>query len=178
MRKIFIFFLFIAAALNARADHITGGEMFYTFVGISNAGINSGNYIYSVTLKLFMRCNSGRAFNDPTIISIFERGNGVRVSDLTIPLSSQQTLNYTNNNPCITDPPAVCYVVGFFNFTVALPPNASGYVIASQVNYRIAGINNLSPGYGTVGATYTAEIPGTSASPDDPKNSSGIGFSW
>jgi gliding motility-associated-like protein len=172
MRKIFIFFLFTTAVLSARADHITGGEMYYTFIGISNSGVNSGNYIYNVTLKLFMRCNSGRAFNDPTLISIFDRSNSLRVTDLSIPLSSQQTLNYTNNNPCITNPPAVCYVVGYFNFTVALPPNAAGYVIASQVNYRIAGINNLSPGYGTIGATYTAEIPGTSSGPDDPKNSS------
>jgi gliding motility-associated-like protein len=172
MRKVFIFFLLTSAVLSARADHITGGEMFYRFIGISNAGINSGNYIYSVTLKLFMRCNSGRAFNDPTLVSIFERGNGLRVTDLSIPLSSQQTLSYTNNNPCITNPPAVCYVVGYFNFTVSLPPSASGYVIASQVNYRIAGINNLSPGYGTIGATYTAEIPGTTGLADDPQNNS------
>ncbi len=172
MRQFFISIFLIAVVSNARADHITGGEMFYTFVGISNAGINSGNYIYSVTLKLFMRCNSGRAFNDPTLISVFDRSTGQSVSDLSIPLSSQQTLNYSNNNPCITDPPTVCYVVGYFNFTIALPPNAAGYVIASQVNYRISGINNLAAGYGTIGATYTAEIPGTFSLADDPKNNS------
>jgi gliding motility-associated-like protein len=167
MRKLLIFILSAGCFFSAKADHITGGEMYYTFSGITN-----GNYIYNATLKLFMRCNSGRAFNDPTIISIFDRGTGSRVIDLSIPLSSQETLNYTNTNPCITNPPTVCYVVGYFNFVISLPASVNGYIIASQVNYRIAGINNLASNYGLIGATYTAEIPGTAEIAEAPKNSS------
>ena len=44
-----------------------------------------------------------------------------------------------------------------------VPYPANGYVLASQVNYRIANINNLSPGYNNVGATYSAELPGTTS---------------
>ncbi|HEU4608973.1 MAG TPA: PKD domain-containing protein, partial [Chitinophagaceae bacterium] len=141
----------------ARADHITGGEMFYTYLG-KNGSENK----YQVTLKLFMRCNSGRRFNDPTTVAVFDRLSNARVKDISVPLSRQENIRLNNSNPCITNPPDVCYDVAYYEFTVSLPPNENGYLLVSQVNYRIAGINNLSQGYGQIGATYTAEIPGTS----------------
>jgi gliding motility-associated-like protein len=155
MRKIFTFLLFIGCIYGAKADHITGGEMFYTFTGISG-----GNYQYSVTLKLFMRCNSGRQFSSPTYVSVFDKSSFARISDIAVQLSNQENINFTSNNPCITNPPSVCYDVGYYYFTLSLPPNQAGYIIASQVNYRIQGINNLALGYSQLGATYTAEIPG------------------
>jgi len=138
----------------AKADHITGGEMYYTYAGLAN-----GEYQYNVVLKLFMRCNSGRFFSDPTVISVFDRVNGQHIKDISAPLSSQENLDLVNTNPCITDPPQVCYVVGYFYFRVSVPPSANGYLLSSQVNYRVNGINNLGT-YNQVGATYTAEIPG------------------
>ena len=147
---------FIGFHLIARADHITGGEMFYTYLGKSG----SENQ-YRVTLKLFMRCNSGRRFNDPTTVSVFDRLTNVRIKDVTVPLLRQENISLNNSNPCITNPPSVCYDVGYYEFLITLPPNENGYLLASQVNYRIAGINNLITGYSQIGATYTAEIPGT-----------------
>ena len=151
----------------ARADHITGGEMYYTFEGRSGS-----DYIYNVTLKLFMRCNSGRRFNNPTTVAVFDRINYQRIRELSVPLSKQESINLQNSNPCITNPPTVCYVVGYYYFTVSLPASANGYVLVSQVNYRIAGINNLTLGYSQVGATYTAEIPGTGSNANGPQNNS------
>jgi gliding motility-associated-like protein len=147
---------FIGFHLIARADHITGGEMFYTYLGKSGAENQ-----YRVTLKLFMRCNSGRRFNDPTTVSVFDRLTNVRIKDVLVPLLRQENISLNNSNPCITNPPSVCYDVGYYEFLIALPPNENGYLLASQVNYRIAGINNLVTGYSQIGATYTAEIPGT-----------------
>jgi gliding motility-associated-like protein len=167
MKKILIFFLCIGFVHCAKADHITGGEMYYTA-----AGFSGGEYQYNVTLKLFMRCNSGRFFSDPTIVSVFDRVTNAHIKDISVALGNQENLNLSNTNPCITDPPVVCYVVGFFYFRVSLPASANGYLLASQVNYRIAGINNLGS-YVQVGATYTAEIPGTAGGVTDaPKNSS------
>ena len=157
--------LFIAIV--AKADHITGGEMFYSFKGISN-----GEYQYSVTMKFFMRCNSGRQFYNVAIISVFNKKTSVHVLDIDAPLSNQQTLSLSNPNPCITNPPTVCYEVAFYYFNVSLPASAEGYKIASQVTYRIQGINNLSSGYTQVGATYTAEIPGFNEVASGPTNSS------
>lgn len=133
--------------------------MYYTLVSQSN-----GQYQYAFTLKLYMRCNSGRQFNNPTTVSIFDRVTTQRIQDLTISLTSQGQISLpANSNPCIFNPPTVCYDVGYYNFTVTLPASANGYVLSSQVNYRIAGINNLEQGYGLIGALYSAEIPGTAA---------------
>lgn len=161
--------LLLALSLTIRASHITGGEMYYRYIGISN-----GVYQYEVTLKLFQRCGSGRQFPNPTIISIFDKTTNNRVIDLTVPITNTTNISITNPDPCITNPPAVCYDVAFYTFPVSLPASAQGYVLASQVNFRINGINNLASGYNNIGATYTAEIPGTAAAGDGPVNNSAV----
>lgn len=145
--------LLTTSSLIAWADHITGGEMYYTYAGNSN-----GVYTYRVTLKLFMRCNSGRQFPDPAVMSVFNKTNNARVQDISVQISSRETISLTNQDPCITNPPDVCYEVAYYYFTVNLPASAQGYIIACEVNYRIRGINNLSAG-SQVGATYTCDIP-------------------
>lgn len=154
MRRLFLILLLCAFSFTAKADHITGGEMFYTYTGTSNGQNN-----YDVTLKLFMRCNSGRQFPDPAIISVFNRNGYSRLQDISVELFDQQTIQLTNPDPCITNPPRVCYEVAYYHFSISLPSNQSGYILASQVNYRINGISNLDGSQ--VGATYTCEIPGT-----------------
>lgn len=166
-RLSFISILLVALSFTAKASHITGGEMYYTFIGMSN-----GLYQYGVTLKLFQRCGSGRQFQNPTIISIFDKTTNARVTDMAVPITNTENISITNPDPCVTNPPTVCYDVAYYSFTVSLPASAAGYVLASQVNYRINGINNLVSGYNNVGATYTADIPGTSAVANGPSNNS------
>ncbi len=157
MKKLYtLSIILLCFCVIAKADHITGGEISYTYT----AGAN-GMYDYHVTFKLFMRCNSNRQFNNPTIVSIFDKGSNQRVKNIDVALSTRETIQITESDPCISNPPKVCYEVGYYNFTVSLPPSSNGYVLSSQVNYRIAGINNLQTGYNNVGAMYSAEIPGT-----------------
>ena len=151
----------------AGASHITGGEMSYRFLGMNN-----GLYQYEVILKLYQRCNSGRQFPNPAIISVFNKTNNARFIDLNVNIGSTENINITNPDPCISNPPTVCYDVAYYTFTISLPASASGYVMASQVNYRIAGITNLLPGYNNVGATYSADIPGNAAVANGPENNS------
>lgn len=160
---------FMAVSFTAKASHITGGEMYYTFNGISN-----GLYQYSVTFKLFQRCGSGRQFPNPAIISIFDKTNNVRISDMSVPIATTTNISITNPDPCITNPPTVCYDVAYYSFSVSLPSSAAGYVMASQVNFRINGITNLSSGSSNIGATYTADIPGTAAVATGPENNSAV----
>lgn len=167
MKRIFFLLLFIVFFLGARADHITGGEMYYTFLGNS-----SGQYNYSVTLKLFMRCNSGRQFPDPAIISIFEKTSSSRVQDISCAITHRETIAITNPDPCITNPPVVCYEVAYYQFNISVPASSGGYMLASMVNYRIRGISNLDGSQ--VGATYTCEIPGTSDAANGPSNNSAV----
>lgn len=150
-----------------KADHITGGEMFYTFTGVSN-----GLYNYQITAKLFMDCYSNRRLPNPAFFGIFNRATGAHIADISVPMAHQDGLQLTNPSPCITNPPAVCYQIGFYNFDVSLPAVAEGYVIVIQVVYRVQGISNLSSGYGNIGATYTGEIPGTSSISTAPQNNS------
>jgi len=170
MRKLsFILLLTILLPLLAKASHITGGEMYYTYGGVS-----LGLHRYNFTLKLYQRCNSGRQFPNPAIVSIFDKSNGLRVMDMSVTLSAEDNISISNPDPCITNPPAVCYDVAYYNFTITLPASVSGYVLASQVNFRINGINNLQSGYSNIGALYTAEIPGSGGNAQDPNNNSAI----
>jgi gliding motility-associated-like protein len=168
VRKILFLYLLISCFfLVARADHITGGEIFYTCTG------NSGTqYSYHITLKIFMICNTTRQFNDPTYVSVFNRTTGERIKDISVALERTEMLRLTNQNPCITNPPDVCYRLGYYEFDLTLPASADGYILSSQVIYRVEGMKNLIQGYSNVGATYTAEIPGTASLSSAPKNNS------
>ena len=165
-RALLLFVILIVCTHDAFADHITGGEISYTYVGSSG-----GNYQYAVVVRMFMRCYSGRQFNNPTIISVFSRGSGARFADYNVNLARSEVLSLTNTDPCITNPPEVCYEVGYYEFTLSLPASIEGYVLTSHVNFRIDGINNLTNNYNRVGATYVGEIPSSDAT-DGPQNTS------
>lgn len=119
-----------------------------------------------------MRCNSGRQFNNPAVVSIFNRVTHARVTNISVPLSNEENISLSDAGPCVTNPPVVCYVIGTYRFDVALEPSVDGYELSSQVNFRISGIANLSQGYSNIGATYTAEIPGNSQVANGPVNNS------
>lgn len=159
--------LLLMMHFTAHADHITGGEMYYTFTGVNN-----GQNTYKVTAKLFMDCYSNRQLPNPAFFGVFNRGTGAHITDISVTMAHQDGLQLTNPSKCITDPPAVCYQIGFYNFDLSLPPVAEGYIIVIQVVYRVQGIANLIPGYGNIGATYTGEIPGTASVASGPQNSS------
>ena len=88
-----------------------------------------------------------------------------------VPQSKIVVLNLGSPSPCITNPPVVCYQVGYYEFDVSLPSSPAGYTIAYQRCCRIAGINNLQ-GSSNVGVTYTADIPGTTLINSGPQNNS------
>ncbi len=151
----------------ANADHITGGEMSYTLISVTN-----GMYHYRVNARLFMDCYSGRQLPNPAIFGVFNKATGERVQDLSVPMSHQQNLTLSNAGPCITNPPRICYEIGHYTFDIVVPAAIGGYMVSLQVVYRVNGIANLVQGYGNVGATYTADIPGTQPRADAPTNNS------
>lgn len=151
----------------AFADHITGGEMYYTLLSV-----NGGVYHYRVNVRLFMDCYSGRQLPNPAIFGVFDKATATRIEDIEVPMSNQTNLTLTNAGPCVTNPPRVCYEIGNYSFDITVPAAVQGYVVVLQVVYRVNGIANLMQGYGNVGATYTADIPGTSQVANGPTNSS------
>jgi len=171
MKKFFLFILFITGStLFAFANHITGGEMYYEFVGMSGS-----DYKYHITLKLYRDCNApdGSAQLDLTAyIAIFDNKNNSFVVGQNVDKKPTVRLNLSTPNPCITNPPAVCYEIGYYDYEVVLPASEEGYTIVYQRCCRIRGINNLSGNSNDIGATYTAVIPGTLSLATAPENNS------
>ena len=168
MKKFLLFIISSFLLLTVSfAAHITGGEMFYTYIGQ-----NGGLYQYSVTLKLFRNCGTvGAPLDAQASIAIFNKATGLSVWASLVPMSNTEVLNLGFPGPCISNPPPVCYEVGYYTFSVDLPGSSNGYTVAYQRCCRIAGINNLT-GSNAVGATFTAEIPGTSPLATAPQNNS------
>jgi len=153
------------------AEHITGGEMYYTFTGISS----TGQYQYRVTLKLYRDCfSAGAQLDAGAAIAIFGKSGGNMVwnnSNNLVTRTKVERLQLGSPGACITNAPIVCYEVGYYEFEVSLPASVNGYTIVYQRCCRINGISNLSSS-GSQGATYTADIPGTSSLATAPENNS------
>lgn len=170
MKKFSLAFVVFFSTITAFANHITGGEMYYTLTNQSG-----NNYTYHVVLKLYRDCNpppGSAELDDAAAIGIFNNSNFSLVLSRNVIRTQKIILSLDNPDPCISHPPVVCYQVGYYEFDVTLPGVALGYTIAYQRYSRINGINNLRNPSNTVGATYTAQIPGTSVVADGPANNS------
>lgn len=168
MKRILFFLLAnFLICLSSRAEHITGGEMYYRLVSI-----NGNDYTYDVTLKLYRDCDSrGAQLDASAAIGVFDMSTQMMVRNVSVSLTRTETLTLSFPGPCIVNAPRVCYNVGYYNTTITLPASAAGYTLAYQRCCRINGINNLVNS-GGAGATYTAVIPGTNRRADGPDNHS------
>jgi len=169
MKKLFLSLIVFLITITAFAKHITGGEMYYTLTSVSG-----NNYTYHVILKLYRDCNAppdAAPLDASASIGIFSNADFSLIATKNVSKLREETIQISNPNPCISHPPAVCYEVGYYEFDITLPGTAQGYTIAYQRCCRIAGINNLVAS-DHVGATYTAQIPGTSVAADGPDNNS------
>jgi gliding motility-associated-like protein len=172
-KSLVIILLTICCSFQLRAGHISGGEMYYRYIGPGTAG----NNIYEVTLRLFRDCsplnNAGgqgiAELPDLVALGVFINGsNTAFLSDIRVNRTSREDITLLNPYPCITNPPPICYQVGYYTTRIELPVNATGYTIAFQSCCRI---NGLSNGGTSQGATYTANIPGTNLLPSGTNSS-------
>src|SRR6476620_10275345 len=112
MKKLFLLIIICLEAIAGYANHITGGEMYYTL------GSQSGNnYTYHVVLKLYRDCNAppDAAQLDPSAsIGIFNNLNNSLVWQKSIEKNPTVTLDLSAPSPCIQNPPDVCYQVGYY----------------------------------------------------------------
>ncbi|HEU4471848.1 MAG TPA: PKD domain-containing protein [Flavisolibacter sp.] len=167
MKKLYFLFLLSFSGIFTYANHITGGEMYYTL-----ASRDGNNYTYNIVLKLYRDCfSSGANLDDFAPIAIYNVASNTSAWQGTVARTEIVTLQIGSPDPCINNPPDVCYQVGYYAFTVTLPGTPSGYKVVYQRCCRISGINNLV-GSSNVGATYSAVIPGTSPLADGPSNNS------
>ena len=173
MKKLLLFLYLLLLNGMAWANHITGGEMYYTLKSQSGT-----NYTYEITLKLYRDCNAppGSAQLDPSVlIGIYTNsanGSTTFYDKVTVQQTRFEKQNLGSPNQCISNPPVVCYEVGYYTFTTTLPASPDGYTISYQRCCRITAINNITPNSNQYGATYTAQIPGTSIVGNGPANNS------
>ena len=158
----------IGMILPVMAEHIKGGELFYTYVGPGSA---PGTSNYLVSLKLYIDCSASSSGQlDPSIsLTVFNKSNNTQYgSVISAPFTGESFSKFDPaSNPCIGNPPTdVCYRVRVYSANVTLPDSQAGYIISFQRCCRIGGIVNLSQPSNSAGATYFCEIPGTGVAPD------------
>src|SRR5258705_6588653 len=156
----------LLVALSSYANHIVGGEMWYTFVSQSG-----GNYTYSVTIKLFRDLSSGTLLDNPINVAVYSKGSNALAWSGPVSQSSLSTLTATPG-PCIVNPPLVSYQVGLYTFNLTVPVSSFGYTITWARCCRVTSITNIVPHSSNFGASYTAEIPGNFSEPTGPINNS------
>ncbi len=150
--------LLVLGVLVAQARHITGGEVIYEYNGPGSLP-NSKNY--TITLRLFRDENCTGCANMPASVTMAIYDNATRQrlgNKIVVPLGNTQLLPINSLPFCITNPPNLVYIVGYYSFTVDIPDNVAGYTATYQTCCRIDAIMNVGDG---VGATYIAQIPGS-----------------
>ena len=100
MKRVLLLMILNTLFQQVKADHITGGEMYYMITGNANGEIQ-----YTVTLKFYMRCNSGRQFNNPNYIGVYNRQTNQFVKSLSVQLTGNDEISLPLNDPCISNPP-------------------------------------------------------------------------
>ena len=174
MKKFLVILIsLLTTSLPLLARHIKGGELTYKYLG---PGSSANTSRYLVELKLYLDCNAmGGQLDDAVPITIFSKTTDRQVGPvMTANLDSDRTIRFDPaSNPCITNPPVdVCYRIRTYSINITVTDDPGGYIIAYQRCCRIEDIRNLAGRSDNYGATYFAEIPGTSVAPDAYKNSS------
>ena len=172
MKKFLFVSLFTILAFTSYANHTKGGWMYYEYLGPGTAPNTSK---YRITLKQYTECdlNPGQADNSAPF-TFFNAATTAQVLNILVPISQDITINNCTNiacQPCINNPPDICYRIRSFVLEIDLPNTPSGYIIAYQRCCRIANIVNLQAPSNNYGETWTVKIPGTNIV-DAEKNSS------
>ena len=96
----------------------------------------------------------------PTAIGIYDASTNSLVQTIS---GTNYTLagspTKTTFDPCLSNPPTICYQIYTYSTNVTLPDNANGYTIAAQDANRITGIVNIINSSNT-GISFTGSIPG------------------
>lgn len=172
MKKIILLVIILIAAREVMANHTKGGWIYYEYLGPGLQNPNANRYL--ITLKVYMICNpTPQQLDQTAALSFFDAGTFQLLQTISAPLVANPNIqNNPGSNPCIINPPTICYKIATYQTTVELVPNAAGYTIAYQRCCRISGIANIVSPSNIVGATYTVNIPGTNVGQNATHNSS------
>ncbi len=153
----------------AFANHVKGGYIRYEYAG---AGTAAGTSKYTVTVTVFYGCGVNGPKASVTLNAL-NASTGASVLSTTISTTTSATVSKSSYNPCMSNPPTICYEVYTYVTTITLADISSGYVLTVTDQYRTSGIINISNSSST-GIAFTAPIPGTISSVDYHTNTSPV----
>ena len=156
MKSILLLVSCIVLVNPAFARHGKGGSITYEYLGKGSA---AGTSKYRMTVKHYIDCDGTQFIEPASYLGIFDAGNNNLVKTLTIQESSRTTIQKQHFDPCISQPPRVCYVVVTYVTEFELADNVAGYVLSEQECCRIGGIINIGNS-SAYGITNTNIIPG------------------
>lgn len=152
LRLPFIIITFLFFTHSSNANHFTGGELRYEYIGAPN--------IYSIKLTLYKTCESG-AIDFPSFINVFAESkqlnqrlnkNLARVLNDTLQPYCAGTLTTCDN--LSSDYPG--YLVASYTDTIKMPPTGTDWMFIFSNSNRNFGITNLS---GASGQSFYIDAP-------------------
>lgn len=159
MKKFLLFFcLIFLIGHTASARHIKGGWIYYEYAGPGNTANTS---VYKITVYLFKDCIQTGPF--PSALSIYDAVTNTLVRQVTGTTTSyllQTQAKKSTFDPCLSNPPNICYQIYTYTNTLTLPDNPNGYLVVAQDANRIQSIVNITNS-STTGISFVSTIPGT-----------------
>src|SRR5438270_1393658 len=106
MKKLYLSLLLLIPGLVTLANHITGGDMYYTLTNVSG-----NKFTYHVVLNLYRDCFApprSAPLDAEASIAIFDNTTNHNMvwKNSQVPRSKIVHLNLSSPSPCIQNPPA------------------------------------------------------------------------
>lgn len=146
--KHLILFLFLLCAVTSKADHLGGGEMFYTHLG---------NNTYRITFVKRFPCTESSMKTD---VKLWIYHNSTLLQEVTALQASETVYQNNVHSPCVSTNQSFCMRKGVFTAEVTLPPASGNYYVTYQRCCLYSPIGNLDVA-NTNGLTAFCTIPGS-----------------
>ena len=149
------------------AKHIKGGWIQYEYVSAASSTTST----YKITVYVFKNCSESGPM--PSALGIYDAVTYANVKTITGTTNSYtliSTPTKSSFDPCLSNPPTICYQFYTYSTTVTLDNSTNGYIIVAQDANRITGLINITNSVST-GISFIATIPGILNSVDYHVNS-------
>ena len=146
-------------SLNARATHLVGGELTYTYIGTTS----SGQMQFEVHCFIYRDCSSSNTnetpFDASAAIAVYQ--GSTLISTVSAPLDFGLVENILPQNPnnCAFLPEDLCIERAEYIATVTVSPSQQPYTLVHQRCCRSPAITNLNLPQDQ-GFSLTTTIPG------------------
>lgn len=152
-RIVFLAFVLIGCCGQARATHISGGELTYVQLDEST---------YEVSLTIYRDCSASNAnatgFDDAAPIGVYSGGSLVQTISVPLSILDVEELSDVLGGECAVAP-NVCMERAVYTTLLILDPVPGGYTLVYQRCCRTPAVLNLNAPDDS-GMTLTASIPG------------------